>query len=408
MGNKVGKLYRKLQHLRKEHVYQKGLKDGSIFEARIVKPEDMGIKVAIYKEQTDEEFVLPKVHGFLKESRFVIDYPEIALWRFEDASVFYGSDMVLSKDNRVIWPKYFKYNYNKNITRDNFACPMPNGQMEHEGFLNMRTATNIVECDTIFSMIGVFDYIWAHALVEYYPKLEMLQKAIDDSCNRVTVILPDYKDAQLCELVYGYLKKYDVDILVVKPNESVHAKRVYYMERPTVFTDHETNVALGDQAIPVEVAKFLRENLVLPYTKNLSIDSKYKKVFLARRGGIGKGIINGSEIEVFFERRGFVFVEPHKVSLEDKVRIFQSAEVLVGPLGSAFTNLFMCRPGTKVLMFTNYQRVFENYISMPIQHFGIDVMYLFGYDDKLDNPAHCSYRISLDVVKNVVNEFGIA
>ena len=100
-------------------------------------------------------------------------------------------------------------------------------------------------------------------------------------------------------------------------------------------------------------------------------------------------------------------MEPHKVSFEEKIQIFQSAEVIAGPSGSAFSNLLFCRPNTKVLIFSNYQRVFENYSSMPLQYYGVDIHYVTGYDDKIQNPAHCSYYIPMEKVISAAKLYGI-
>lgn len=380
---------------------------GCVIEAKIQKPENEGVKIAVFKPETKETFVMPHVLGFINGS-FEIDYQEISLWRFEKSMISYKSDVVLTKSGNAIWPKYFKYNYNHNITNDKNTVHDSDGLCEHNGVLSIKKPRKIKKIDIVFSMIGVYDNIWAHALVEYIPKLSVLENAIKDCNDKVTVVIPDYTDKQLKEIVFNILKKYDVNIYQIEPNETIEADILYYIERPTTFTDCETNVSVGDSTVPKATADYVKKEIVVPLQHDVNLNPLYKRIFLARRGGLGKGLINGSEVEQFFENLGFVFVEPHKISLKEKVELFMSAEYIVGPGGSAFTNLIFCRPGTKVIKFSNFQRQFENYTCLSVQHFGIDVIYLTGRDDKSAvNISHCSYYLPLEKVKQACEYHGL-
>jgi len=398
----VNKVERRLSQLYFETHYKLQLKIGVVKKTQIVTPDGEGEKVALFKPNTVETFEFPKVFNFIRKASFTIEYPEIALWKFSNATVFCDSDIVITEKGNAVWQKYFYYNYAKNIVGDaNFVN-------EEHGIISYKKAKRTIEVDTAFSLIGVFSHVWAHVLVEYYPKFLVIKDAIADSKGKVTVLVPEIKDAQTNQIIYDELKKYDIDILVVHKGDAVKTHTLYYIERPTRFTDHEDCLAPGDMAVPKVVADYLRTHLVLPRTVGISKDPKYSKLFLLRRGGIGKGLLNVEEVEDYFRNKGFYFVEPHKVSLEEKIKIFYSAEVIVGPLGSAFTNLVFCRPGTKVMQFSNYQRLFENYISMQIQYNGIDVLYVTGEDDKnAYNMTHCSYYVPLEKIKAAATYHGI-
>lgn len=405
--NKISNFFSRASRAVEKIKYNQKLSSGSILELKIIKPEQEGVKICVFSERKPETFILPNVLGFIKGS-FEIDYQEIALWKFKEAMICYKSDVVITNNGNAVWPKFYKYNYNHNISLDSNTVRMYDGQCEHNGRLSIKKPTRITKIDAVFSMIGVFDAIWAHALVEYVPKFAVLENAIRDSVNKITVVIPKYEDNQLKELVYGILNKFDVEIYQISDNESILAKELYYIERPTTFTDHEVNVSIGDSTIPLATANYIKKEIVEPLQKDIKLDSRYKKIFLARRGGLGKGLINGAEVESFFEDLGFVFVEPHKLTLKEKITMFMSADYVAGPGGSAFTNLIFCRPGTKAIKFCNFQRLYENYMCLPIQHFGIDMIYIIGRDDKsAPNPAHCSYYLPLEKVKQACEFHGI-
>lgn len=402
-------IYSRLKHLCKtvesmanDFEYNRNIKNKVYVEAPIVDISSLGEKVGVFKNRTIEHVDFVKVYGFHMGGGMDIDYPEIDLWKIEDAIIFHSSDFVITGDGRCAWPKYSYYNYSKNIATDAFLVK------EKDGILTYKKPHKIIELNSVFSMIGVCSHIWAHAIVEYLPKLCMLANAMKDSPEKLTVLIPEYSDKQLRQVIFTQLNKYDVDVLEIKNGEAVKAQILYYMQRPTIFTDHEKYVAPGDQVLPKAVIDAIRKNMIEPFVQNVKIDPKYKKIFLPRRGGFGKGIVNQDEIEQIFKEKGYEFLQPHLLTMEQKINVFQSAEVLVGPVGSAFSNFFFCRPGTKALGFSNYHRLFEHYTSAGQQYFGIDMMLVTGYDDKFDaNMAHCSYYLPKERVIAAANQMGI-
>ena len=395
-------LSRKIYSAIKDYEYKRNLSRSIFIEAPISPLSEIGEKVYVFKERTVEHFDFIKTYGFLEGGGYDVDYPEIDVWKINNAMVFHNSDFVVADNGKCAWPKYYYYNYAKNITTDSFFV------REKKGILTYRKPRRIIEVQTAFSLIGVCAHIWAHAIVEYFPKLCTLERVIECCPSRITVLIPEYTDAQLRQVMFDQINKYDVDIRVVHKEEAIKVHSLYYMQRPTIFTDHEINVAPGDQVIPKAVIDVVKKNLVNLYIENVKTDPKYKKIFLSRRGGIGKSIINQEEIEKIFYDRGFCFIQPHVVSLEEKVRIFQSAEVIVGPAGSAFTNLIFCKPGTKALLFSNFERIFDYYVGAGQQYFGVEMMIVNGLDDKTaSNMSHCSYYLPPDRVLSASMKMGI-
>lgn len=75
-----------------------------------------------------------------------------------------------------------------------------------------------------------------------------------------------------------------------------------------------------------------------------------KRKIFASRGGSTRRLLNQSTIEECLEATGFEIVRADKLSLEDQVRIFQDAEIVVGPTGAQITNIVWCAPGTSVVV----------------------------------------------------------
>ena len=381
-------------------VFSSKIKSGKIKYGTICQGDQLGDKVLVFKPETEERIELQDIFEFCREGSFLVKCPEIDVRLFKNALCMADNDFVVLNDNKVFWQKYYAYNYSKNIVLDNALIK------EDEGILYYKVPQIIHNVNCAFSLIGVFAHIWSHSLSEHYIKLSVLGDIVRLSKDRVTVLVPDYTDEQLKEIVYKELNKYDVDVLIVKKEEAVFAKCLYYMERPAFFTDHEVAVEVGDNVQPKIVADIIKEQLVKPLVKDLEIKENIK-LYLPRRGSY-RSLKNNDEVEAFFKSQGFIFLEPHTVSLKEKVRLFRSAKTVVGPYSSAFSNLIFCRPGTKVLILSNYYRAFESWLVMHKQHFGINMLWVTGYDDKkASNPAHCCFYIPLDKITAAANVHGV-
>lgn len=400
--NAIIKADRYLKETYLNHKLKSGLKNGSLIELDIVKSEEIGIPVGVFKPETKETIKIMRTFGVIDQGSFDITYPQINLNVFNNVIVVSKTDFIIS-GQKVYWPKYFNYNFNKNIPLD---CTLKWVNSTDNKVIVKDVKPSVV-VDVAYSLLGVHAQIWSHSLSEYYTKLSQLDKVLEIEKGTVNLLVPNYKDQQLKQIVYDYVRNYDrINIIPIEDGCAVSVGKLYYMERPAAFTDHETYVAIGDNAQPKIVSDILKRDLVEPLIRGMEDSSYPKKLFLVRRG-FYRALTNNDEVEEFFKSEGFYFLEPHKVTLEEKIKLFYNAEMIVGSYSSAFSNVLFCKPGTKALLFSNYQRIFETWLSMHYQHFDIDMMFVTGSDVKKENSAHTSFYISLDRIKAACKHIGI-
>lgn len=72
------------------------------------------------------------------------------------------------------------------------------------------------------------------------------------------------------------------------------------------------------------------------------------RIFLSRKKCDNQRLLNAEEIEQIFREAGFSIIYPEELSFEEEVRIFQNADVIVGPTGAALTNVVYCRKNALV------------------------------------------------------------
>lgn len=377
-----------------------GLAIGKYQTFSIVQPNEIGQSVFVFKPETHETVKLMRVLGFIEDGEFSLTYPEIDLWNFENASVIGRNDFVI-KGDKVFWNKIGNYNFAKNIPLD---MNLVRYTAEKVTLKDVKANKHF---DVAFSLLGVHATIWSHSLSEYFTKISVLSKILELEAGVVKVLVPKYKDKQLKQVMYDTLEKFErIEIIPIGDGERVNADRLYYLPRPTTFTDHETYVAIGDDVQPKIISDIIKRDLVASSVKDAKDDTYPKKLFLVRRA-THRVLTNNEEVEKLFASQGYHLLEPSVLSLEEKIKYFYNAEVIVGPFSSAFSNLVFSKPGTKVLMFSNFQRIFENWLSMHYQHFNLDMWYVTGYDVSKNNSAHTNFFIPLNKIKNACQKVGI-
>lgn len=103
-----------------------------------------------------------------------------------------------------------------------------------------------------------------------------------------------------------------------------------------------------------------------------------EKIFLRRNSGTRK-VTNAAELEELLVSRGYVIVEPEKLTFLQQAQLFRNAKEIVALTGAALSNAIFCRPGTHVaiLMAKHENMIYKYWLNMlaPLQ---IRVFYVLG------------------------------
>jgi len=91
----------------------------------------------------------------------------------------------------------------------------------------------------------------------------------------------------------------------------------------------------------------LRES-VFRHTRTEPVSKTARRIYVARRQGSERSVVNEAELLPALQEHGFEVVRCESLSFADQVKLFRGAEIVVGPHGGGFANLVWCEPGTKV------------------------------------------------------------
>jgi len=194
---------------------------------------------------------------------------------------------------------------------------------------------------------------WAHWLINFLPAVHLTKKLgpeFDNFPMLVPTSIPDDTHWQeSLRLVLGGRTS-----LSLHPDSYTRFDRLLWLEPAAYDTpfsiDHarQTGVSLHYEAMQEFRKEFLNYSNV-----NSSSQFLPTKVFLARKEGT-KRPYNQEECISQAADFGFEAVYIEDLTLSDKIRLFFDAEVVVGPLGSGFSNVLFSSPRTSLLSWWTY------------------------------------------------------
>lgn len=347
------------------------------------------------KITTKNILITPEVIGFAKKSH--IEFKEVVLniYNFENAIISYKSD-IIRLDKKCYW---YKYNYHfmyKTIPLDDDIIVLTKDN------LILANYKEIIYKEKVISLVGAVDESWSHFIIQYLPKLIILKDYYFN--ENITVALSSNIDKNCRELVEFIIPK-RWKIFEIDEDISLEAKELIYIDNTSWITDHSDELILGDTML-YEIALRSLKEIIIKYkeSKNLNhvIGNKNKRIYL-RRVSNYRNLLNYKEVDDLLEKYNFDIIYPHEYSLEDKIKIFSKAEIIVGPFSSGFVNLIFCNKETNIIGFLNKNRVWDTYISTMADYFGIDsVKYLLSdYTENIKDP-HSSYTIDIKVLEEEI------
>ena len=354
-------------------------------------------EMTVYKHICDSEWYdsfSPELYNLCKEKKVVAKFPEIDIYCLENASVREGSDLVVFEE-KVWWDKYDEYEFvtlaqpaDVNLVRfdKNYATIVPARKTEH---IN----------GNVFSLVGVFSHMWSHFLFQFVTKLFCAgESGLLD--NNITVLTNDYNDENIEYILKMYLSQYpNVKRKIVKPGIDYVCEHLYCM-RSTSSSYNDAIVYWDYRLIkPQFMIDRIFKYIVDPLTNKIKDNpKKHSKIFLSRHSN--RILTNTDEVELYFKKEGFYFVEGADLSLEEKVDLFYHAEIVVGPHSSAWQNIIFCN-NVKCLEFCTNRYSNEFVFYTMAKKNVIKWLKVSGQDENSDRRSDDT--ISLTKIKEAYN-----
>ena len=134
--------------------------------------------------------------------------------------------------------------------------------------------------------------------------------------------------------------------------------------------------------IPQFITKKASFTILNKRFSNLKKSTKRIKIFLSRQNSNYRNLINEDDIIKTLKLNDFKIIDTNNLSIFEQIQYFKRAEVVIGPSGSALTNIVFCQKGTRILEISpkysfNYERNFKIRFSnicktLDLKHYSIE------------------------------------
>ena len=243
-------------------------------------------------------------------------------------------------------------------------------------------------------LICAVDYIKRKSLINIEYSI-LIDKGVPLSCR---------------EMIDFYLKKHNLKykMVFVKRGEGINCKNMLYIS-PLWYAFDNTKYypnASKDFLVDRSAVQMVREALCY---QNEVVDSNTRKIYLGRREGQMRNIINIDQVDSMMENLGFEVVFTDIMSLDEQMDLFKSAKIVVGAAGAAFSNMIFMQQGANVVMFSPSIKKTNYYIFQQIADVsGVNLVHFLTTPKKGAKTVHDDFYIDCDDLQMFIKNLEVS
>ena len=242
---------------------------------------------------------------------------------------------------------------------------------------------------------------WYHYIIEILPKVLLIE-----NINCRTLLFSDdiSKYPTMKEALLNLITENKYNIKFLNKNQNFKVRKLFFINEINKIEFNKINPNINNANTAYFREKYLyilREKLLLNYIKEEN--NLNKKIFLWREN-THRIAQNQNEVLVYLEKNGFEKIDSSTLTLEQQIKIFNSAEIIIGTTGAAWSNLIFCKQNTKAIIFSPIFFNSFNAFSNLAQIFNIDLTYSYYSGNKLDH-SESNFRINLEDIKSILKSY---
>lgn len=278
--------------------------------------------------------------------------------------------------------------------------------------LQLAVTNNYRKFDNVIHLLKEHSTNYYHWLFEIMPRLI---KVVDHLANNVeyqnqlfTILVNKGVVRNCIELLaLAMPSKFCYEVEYIEKGELVKCKKLHYVS-PFWYafdnTKHYPDVS-KDFLVDRSAVQMVREALC--YHKEV-VDSNARKIYLGRRNGQMRNIINVEQVESMMENLGFEMIFTDIMSIEDQINLFQSAKIVVGAAGAAFSNMIFMQQDANVVMFSPSIKRTNYYIFQQIADVsGVNLVHFLTTPKKGAKTVHDDFYIDCDDLQILLNKLDV-
>jgi capsular polysaccharide biosynthesis protein len=329
---------------------------------------------------------------------FSIQQPELRLSEWIEVSPQAGSDFILPHDEQAAYhpPEFVP-------KRD---MPMA------EKFGVIRISRNRVfqyhmeppvRMGAAVSLLGQCSGNYAHFVTEVLPRLTVVDKFSE--YRKLPLLVDGWMPHESHFSLIRMFGKYKREIIRVGMTQCADVHRLITIS-PTAYASPESRSWVERQELSPLGSTDYRFNIsALNNLRELALrrsPGRYgRRLFLWRKPpsyGNARNVLELGKLARAARRAGFDVIDPANMKIEEQIKAFRGARIVVGPSGAALANLVFTPPGCEVVcLAASFEGAEYYYFSNLMQALGHSIRFVVGPQEETasGSPMHRSYSIDL-------------
>jgi hypothetical protein len=265
----------------------------------------------------------------------------------ENATIFGGSSLVVSKEEIVLSDEMVDFNSKEIGTKPPFV------ERHFENKVKLKYgkyySSSLIKEGILLSCDH--DYNYFHWLVECLPKLILIDKL--GQFKDLPLLIPQVLHANLYAAL-NLVNIHNRKLIYLEPKTAYRVEQLIFPSALSRILDRYEGSPIFDVDIVLshkwisEAGKILKKDV---HTKQ----KPWRKLFLTRTKGL-RLLGNLEELERMLLEQNFEIVVTDSLSFSSQAVLFSQAAMIVAPTGAALTNMLFCPPGTKsIVLMSNHE-----------------------------------------------------
>lgn len=328
---------------------------------------------AAFVETPEPKVFPPCDQSFLVVPQNRYTFPEIYVATINDAMTYGGTNLILAGGEVVCHDLYdFERDYTSEELHGRTLIDPKLSRIRW--LLHDKAPEPILEAATFVDACAPN---YAHWMTEVLPRIVLF--CADERFKGVPIVVNDGLHKNIMESLF-LVAGTEREIIMLPVGRALAVDTLYITSvAGYVPFERRTNKLLGHthgvfSPWPFDMLRKHIEGLV----QNAKGQAWPEKIFL-RRNSETRKVTNAAELEELLVGRGYIIVEPEKLTFLQQVQLFKNAKEIVALTGAALSNAIFCKPQTHVaiLMSKHEDMIYRYWLNM-LAPFQIRIFYVLG------------------------------
>ena len=248
-----------------------------------------------------------------------------------------------------------------------------------------------INLDSAATFLDAVAYNYAHWVTEVLPRIAAFCTL--KQFKNVPILIDDGLHPNIIESL-ALIVEEDRQVYLLSKKLKIKVKKLYVVSATGYIPVQPKNKNLDNQGMFSPYALKLIRNRIFAIIDNLPAKDSPKKIYL-KRNSKHRILINEKEIIKILINKGYVIIEPEKLSFLKQVSIIKNAKYIMGVSGASFGNLIFASSDSEINILIgeakNTPYWYWQNIALAVN---LKVNYFFGKINNLSDGVHSDFTIN--------------